>query len=144
MSNKRSKKSDKITVVVTEEEFNADLAAGLDEDEVLPPGRHSFQRGSFLKRQGIDSGQVALPAKVRISINLDQDIVTYFKERAARPNAAPYQTQINNTLREFMERDQMMDSETLPIPAQELLADPRFIDAVAERVLSRKAASKNG
>jgi uncharacterized protein (DUF4415 family) len=43
--------------------------------------------------------------KVKISMYLDADIVQYFRTRADVPNAAPYQTQINNELRRIMEND---------------------------------------
>ncbi len=39
-----------IIVEVSEEDYQRDLAAGLDEDEILKPGRHKFIRGGFLKR----------------------------------------------------------------------------------------------
>jgi uncharacterized protein (DUF4415 family) len=40
--------------------------------------------------------------KVTISIRLDGDIIEFFKQRAAVPGAAPYQTQINDALRSVM------------------------------------------
>jgi uncharacterized protein (DUF4415 family) len=123
-----------IVVDVTEAEYRVDLARGLKEDEVLKPGRHTFRRGGFLARHGHKLKQATPPAKVRISINLDLDILNYFKQRAAHPNAAPYQTQINNTLREVMERDQTDDSSRLSSHATVLLSDPRFIEAVAKRI----------
>ena len=42
--------------------------------------------------------------KVRVTMYLDADIAEYFKQLAATPNAAPYQTQINNALRGVVER----------------------------------------
>jgi hypothetical protein len=42
-----------VIIDVTEEEYQADLAKGLREDEVLKPGRHTFRRGSFLARHGL-------------------------------------------------------------------------------------------
>jgi len=66
--------------------------------------------------------------KVRVTMYLDADIVEHFKQRAATPNAAPYQTQINNALREFVERNEGVSEYS------RLLADERFITAVAERV----------
>jgi uncharacterized protein (DUF4415 family) len=40
--------------------------------------------------------------KVKISLYVDLDVLNYFKKRAEEPNAAPYQTQINNELRAVM------------------------------------------
>lgn len=66
--------------------------------------------------------------KVRVTMYLDADLVEHFKRRAATPNAAPYQTQINNALREFVERGEGFNEYS------HLLGDERFIAAVAERV----------
>ncbi|MEW5988726.1 MAG: BrnA antitoxin family protein [Chloroflexota bacterium] len=134
---KEEVKVEDIIVDVTEEEYQTDLARGLEEDEVLKPGRHRFKRGGFLARHGLQPGQASAPAKVRISINLDEDVLNHFKQRAARPNAAPYQTQINKALREVMEREQQTSSTSLSPQAVELLADQRFIEAVAEQVRAR-------
>lgn len=71
--------------------------------------------------------------KVRISIMLDLDVLNHFKARAAAPDAAPYQTQINNELRRVMERDRGAD----PLPFAALVNDSRFIEAVAEKVRAR-------
>jgi uncharacterized protein (DUF4415 family) len=43
--------------------------------------------------------------KVRVNLYLDEDVVAYFKQRAAQPHVAPYQTQIDQTLREAMRKD---------------------------------------
>ncbi len=66
--------------------------------------------------------------KVRVNIYLDLDIVTYFKAQAEKPNAAKYQTQINNALRAYIEKE-----ETDGVA--ELVNNKQFIAAVAERVL---------
>jgi uncharacterized protein (DUF4415 family) len=74
--------------------------------------------------------------KVRVNIYLDDDVVAYFKARAAQPHAAPYQTQINQTLREAMQRDsapQVHASGADELRAA-LLKDKEFIEALAERV----------
>lgn len=39
-----------VIIEVSEENYRRDLAAGLDEDEVLKPGRHKLKRGGFLAR----------------------------------------------------------------------------------------------
>lgn len=72
----------------------------------------------------------AKPAKVRVSICLDADVVKFFKKRASRPKAPPYQTQINAELRAVMEGSGG--------PYDALLNDEAFIEAVAKRVLHRR------
>ena len=71
--------------------------------------------------------------KVRLTMYLDADVLEYFKERAAHPHAAPYQTQINAELRAVMERGGN------GAPYSSLVADDRFIAAVAERVHESRA-----
>lgn len=79
-----------------------------------------------------ETGEVKLSdCKVRITINLDADILEYFKQRAAPPNAAPYQTQINAELRRIMEND---SAENLSLMARELLQDDNFIVALKDRL----------
>jgi uncharacterized protein len=69
--------------------------------------------------------------KVRVTMFLDDDVVAHFKARAEQPNAAPYQTQINQTLREAMGRDR----QTAAAPAAVSLDDPAFLKRLAERVV---------
>ena len=120
-------KAKEIIVDVTEAEYRRELATGLREDEVLKPGRHKFKRGDFLARHGIKPGQATSQVKVHVSIELDLDVLNYFKQRAASPNAAPYQIQINDTLREVMERDVASGSTSFVPQTEALLADQRFI-----------------
>lgn len=69
--------------------------------------------------------------KVHISIKLDADILEYFKEQARRPGAAPYQSQINQALRDAIGGDR--DA----FPGKALLNNDRFVEALAERVKQR-------
>jgi uncharacterized protein (DUF4415 family) len=41
--------------------------------------------------------------KVRVSIYLDLDVLDFFKTRANKPGAMPYQTQINAILRDIVQ-----------------------------------------
>ena len=69
--------------------------------------------------------------KVQISIKLDADVLEYFKARAQRPGAPPYQTQINQALRDVMDRDPES------FPGEDLVRDERFVAAITERVKAR-------
>jgi hypothetical protein len=53
--------------------------------------------------------------------------LNFFKQKAEKPGALAYQTQINQTLRSAME-------STQPIDAKVLAQDDKFIRAVAKRV----------
>lgn len=84
------------------------------------------------RRHQTKPGEVKLSdCKVRVTMYVDGDVLEYFKRRAAQPQAAPYQTQINNELRAIMERDQ-------GDPFSSLVNDERFISAVAERIHKRR------
>ena len=39
-----------VTIEVSEEDYEADLAAGMNENETLKPGRYKMKRGGFLER----------------------------------------------------------------------------------------------
>lgn len=140
---KAKKKSDEVYIDVTEEQYRAMQAKGIDEEAVLKPGRHKFVRGLFKK---MHPDYEPKHAKVRISIYLDADVLAYFRARAAQPHAAPYQTQINNELRAIMEREATVNpqgrsaaksatnSSRALADYSALLDDPEFIAAIAERV----------
>lgn len=40
----------KVTIEISEEDYEADLAAGIDEEDTLKPGRYRMKRGGFLAR----------------------------------------------------------------------------------------------
>lgn len=70
-------------------------------------------------------------AKVRITISLDQDIVTYFKQSANAAGSLPYQTQINQVLRRVIENSQQDETEIVKL---KLLKDTDFIRALASQI----------
>lgn len=92
--------------------------AGLD-----PKRFKRLPRGAFLAKAGETESR---KTKVRISILVDLDVLEFFKERASKPGAPAYQTQINQVL-----RSQMGSKES---DAKSLAQDDRFIRAVAKRV----------
>lgn len=97
--------------------------------EAKKAGLKRIERQHFTEK-----GEVKLSdCKVKITINLDADILEYFKQRAAPPHSAEgYQTQINNELRRLMESD---DEHTdLSQTARELLKDENFIVALKDRL----------
>lgn len=79
------------------------LKATRDEDM---RAEYDFSKGVRGKYAGrIKSGDTdPRNCKVRVTMYLDADIVEHFKQRATDPDAAGYQTQINNALRKIVER----------------------------------------
>jgi len=77
--------------------------------------------------------QIDRHTKVRITIFIDNDILKFFKARAAKRGKAPYQTQINQALREYMEGS--------PPPGKgALVADDKLISRLAERIAEYSVA----
>jgi len=79
--------------------------------------------------------QLARHTKVRITIFLDLDILDFFKARAAKRGKAPYQTQINQALREYMEGSP-------PRGKGALVADDKLISRLAERIAEYSVAKR--
>jgi len=107
--------------VVTQEDHEADLASGLTEDEVMKPGTYKVRRSPWAER-------LKNAKKVKVSIYLDHEVVEYFRERAEHPNAAPYQTQINNELRKVMEGGAAESVE------DDILNNKKFLKALKKKL----------
>jgi uncharacterized protein (DUF4415 family) len=132
MKKKTTKAGSKdVTVRVSQAEYERELQKGIKPDETLAPGVHKGRRGGFLERHP-EALAKKHETKVMISIKLDRDILEFFKERAAQPNAAPYQTQINNALRTFME------GKNVSSEFAALVDNDQFISAIADRVFKER------
>jgi predicted DNA binding CopG/RHH family protein len=95
-----------------------------------------------IKRRGLLPGievQSKRSPKVRITIALDQDLIEHFKAEAAKPGGLPYQTQINQALRQALalESSSLLDPSALK---EALLGDSDFLEALAEKVRAKPAA----
>lgn len=109
--------------IVTEEDYRADLASGLTEDEAMKPGTYKVRRSPW-------AAKLKEANKVKVSIYLDKTVVQYFRDRAAEPNAAPYQTQINNELRRVMENGST-DAKSVE---RDILNDKKFLRALKKKL----------
>jgi len=130
MKKTKGQKDDRKGLVVSQDHYQKELAQGVEPEYALKPGRHVFRRARWVAKPEDTHPR---NCKVRITMFLDADILDYFKARASKPHAAPYQTQINETLRELMEQETTYKIK----PAAEyrrLLETPGFIEAVARRV----------
>jgi uncharacterized protein (DUF4415 family) len=94
--------------------------------EAKKAGLKRIERRHFTEK----GGSKLSDCKVRITIHLDADILEYFKNRADAPDAAPYQTQINNELRRVMKSEKKSVNST----AKELLQDDSFIEALKDKL----------
>src|SRR5262245_27040892 len=127
------------TFLLSKEEYEQNLLEGADPEYTMKPGVYKYVRGGLMRRQAEAESKEAIKpqnTKVRITMYVDLDVLNFFKECAEEVNAAPYQTQMNNALREFMNGQQ---------PKQEiLLNDEEFIRKVAQKVAEiEKRQAKN-
>ena len=118
-----SKTTKNLTYTVTEEEYRAELAEGLTEDEVMKPGTYKARRSPWAEK-------LKNTNKVKVSIYLDEVVVEYFRARAEKEHAAPYQTQINNELRRIMEND----SREVQSIENDILNNEEFLRALKEKL----------
>ena len=107
---------------MTQEEYDEGLAKGWDADDMLSVGKHTFRRSRFINKRK--------DSKTKISLYIDSDILEYFRQRAEPPEAAPYQTQINNELRRIMETNLANKSKLEP----SILYDKKFLRALKEKL----------
>lgn len=110
------------TFIQTEEEYQKGLEKGWNDDDMLRPGTYKFRRSRHIVKPK--------EAKVKVSMYLDADILQYFRARAESPNAAPYQTQINNELRRIMEND----SREIQSIENDILNNEEFLRALKEKL----------
>ena len=118
-----NKTTKNLTYTVTEKEYQAELAEGLSEDEVMKPGIYKVRRSPWAEK-------LKNTNKIKVSIYLDEVVVEHFHQRAESPDAAPYQTQINNELRRVMEAVTNGKAKLEP----SILDDTEFLRALKEKL----------
>lgn len=112
-----------MNIEYTEEDIREMREQGVSEEELPHVGVHKFRRSGFTVQRN--------DQKIKISIYLDADILDFFKERAAEPNSAPYQTQINNELRSAIEREHSPQGDVVTL---KMLENPKFLSSLAEKL----------
>ena len=128
MRNKRkmAEKPSSTTIHVTEDDYRKELHKGIPASEAVRPGKHVFKRSN---RQIPQEAFERKNTKIKVNMYLDGDIVEFFKNRAAAPNAAPYQTQINAELRKVLDGNSPDN-----IDINRLVRNEKLIAAIAARV----------
>ncbi len=82
---------------VSEAEYEASKARGLDEESLFKPGRHTFRRRNPNKIVKRDNKTVVL--------HLDEETYDYYQRRAAEKHADSIEEQIKCELRNFAEKE---------------------------------------
>lgn len=117
------KDKEEMVYIQTEEEYQKGLAKGWTDEDMLKPGTYKARRSPWAEK-------LKNTNKVKVSIYLDEVVVEYFRSRAESPNAAPYQTQINNELRRVMEND----SREVQSIENDILNNEEFLRALKEKL----------
>jgi uncharacterized protein (DUF4415 family) len=91
------------------------------------------QRSEFWKHMP-PPDQLARHTKERITIFIDLDILNFFRTRATKRGKPPYQTQINQALREYMEGSRP--------PGKGGLSEDQVISHLAERIAEYSLAKR--
>ena len=81
-------------------------------------------------RETVTTEKLKYAKKIKVSIYLDGDVIEHFRLRSAQPNAAPYQTQINNELRKIMETG---SAETASVE-KNILNNEKFLKALKKKL----------
>ena len=123
---KNNENSEERILEVTQEEYDEAMAKGWSDDDISKPGKHIFRR----RTRKINPRD----AKIKTTVFIDGDILQYFRRRAEQPNAAEFQTQINQELRTAMERDLANEENKLDEVAEKLLSNPNFLQAISEKL----------
>lgn len=108
---------------MTQEEYDEGLAKGWDADDMLSVGKHKFRRSPWAEK-------LKNANKVKVTMYLDKAVVEYFRSKADEPNAAPYQTQINNELRRVIEND----AREIQSIENDILNNEEFLRALKEKL----------
>lgn len=128
-------KNKEVVIEYTEADVAEMRAQEIDEEAIPAVGKHVFRRGGFRERFPNFNRK---ESKARINIYVDLDVLEYFRSRAEKPNAAPYQTQINAELRAIMERDLATAKPEIEAAIDVLLKNDDFLDRLSHRLEERK------
>ncbi|HMM79181.1 MAG TPA: BrnA antitoxin family protein [Pyrinomonadaceae bacterium] len=118
----RKSKEKEVVYEMTQKDYDKGLAKGWDADDMLSVGQHKFRPSRWAEK--------IRSSKTKVSIYLDNSVIEYFRDRAEQPNAAPYQTQINNELRKVMENG---SKETATVE-RDILNDRKFLEALKKKL----------
>jgi uncharacterized protein (DUF4415 family) len=110
-------------VEYTKEDIDELREEGYTDDELPKIGLHMFRRSKHITPRN--------EQKIKMTAYIDGDILDFFKERAKLPDASPYQTQINQVLRQYVANQTQAKDEVVTVS---MLENPEFLSALAEKL----------
>jgi uncharacterized protein (DUF4415 family) len=120
--------SDKREIVLemTQEKHDEMKARGIDEEAIPAVGPHTYRR----RARRLD----ASAAKIRVTAFIDADLVAYFRQRAEKPDAAPFEAQLNQALRAAMKQAVENEDQQIKQVTETLLNNQAFLNALSEKL----------
>lgn len=119
-----------VVIEIKQEDYERDLAAGVPDDELLKPGKHTFRRRmKTATRDELHPSNI----KVEFQMKLDSDILKHFQSQLENEETKALQLLLNAKLRAVMESELKLKEVE-----KHLLNDKDFIAALAEEI--KKAA----
>jgi uncharacterized protein (DUF4415 family) len=117
-------KDREVVIEVKQEDYENDLAAGIPEEELLKPGRHTFKRSPSERRASKEDLHPS-NIKVEFQMKLDLDVLNHFQEQTGNKEIESLQKLLNRKLRKLMENEKLKE---------EMLNDKKFIRSLAEEI----------
>jgi len=138
---KRPRQKSTVTMIVTQKDYERELARGVEPEFAFKPGKHRFVRGGFLKRHNLSPERVrdmTRPENIRtaISIKIPAEVLEFFKSESAK-SGKPYQTQINDALRAYVDT-QLNEKNGDPVATLRRAA--QLIDTAAAKIKKKRSA----
>ena len=115
-----------IVLEMTPEKYEEMKARGLDEEAIPAVGTHTYRR----RMRRLDPSA----AKIRVTAFIDADLVAYFRQRAEKPEAAPFEAQLNQALRAAMQQGMIGEDQQLKQVTETLLNNQAFLNALSEKL----------
>ena len=96
---------------------------GIPDDELPNAGVHQFRRSKFVTRRS--------EQKIKVAIYLDADILDFLRSRENETDLDSYQKQINDELRNLMNRENQLPADVVTL---KMLENPHFLATLAEKL----------
>lgn len=96
---------------------------GIPDDELPNAGVHQFRRSKFVTQRS--------EQKIKVAIYLDADILDFLRSRANETDPDSYQKQINDELRDLMNRENQLPADVVTL---KMLENPHFLATLAEKL----------
>jgi uncharacterized protein (DUF4415 family) len=111
---------------MTQEKYDEMKARGIDEEAIPAVGPHTYRRRT--RRLDVKA------AKIRVTAFIDADLVAYFRQRAEKPDAAPFEAQLNQALRAAMNQAVENEDQQIKQVTETLLNNQAFLNALSEKL----------